>query len=95
MRHGMMITARSEFESALGQFEALIPLRNKLVHGLWSETDDPEIARMSLVKSRGSVRHQSEFINLPYLEWLTRQMERATTLLFNFGLNHNLIKTDR
>jgi hypothetical protein len=26
----------AEFESALGQFEALIPLRNKLVHGLWS-----------------------------------------------------------
>jgi hypothetical protein len=81
----------AEFESALEQFEDLIPFRNKLIHGLWSDSDFPDIVLVSLVKSRGTARYQSEYVNLVYLQWLGRQIQRTALLLLHFGKRHGLI----
>jgi len=69
----------------------LVPFRNKLVHGLWSATGLPDTVTVSLVKSGNRLKHQTEFVNIAYLDWLDNQVTRATTLLFGFGSQHDLL----
>jgi hypothetical protein len=99
-RMRLSASAFIEFESALDQFRMLVPFRNKLVHGLWTDSDDPSLAEVYVIKSSGKIKHQSEYVNLDYLNldylnWLTRQIEQTFTLLFGFGRRNGLLKVQK
>jgi hypothetical protein len=79
------------FETMLDDFRVLAPFRNKVAHGLWSETTDPEIAQVDAIKSGGKVKFQSEYQNVYYLDWLHKEITRSSMTLFYFSRKHELI----
>ena len=83
----------AEFDSIISQMSALVPFRNKLVHGLWAETSIPGIAQVAAIKSSNRLKRQNEYVNLDYLIWLSHQVERVATLLYGFGTRHGLIES--
>jgi hypothetical protein len=83
--------AFAQFDSALEQFEELIPFRNKLVHGFWAEHEHEDIWTVSSIKSTGHLKYQTEFVNAEYLAWLEGEVRRVMTLFFAFGEQHGLL----
>lgn len=81
----------SDFEARLNKFKEFVPLRNKVVHGLWAETPDPEICQVSSVRGRGRLKFQTEYMNADYLEWLDAEIYRAGMGLFQFGQDFGVI----
>jgi hypothetical protein len=77
--------------TALKYFERLAPLRNKLVHGFWSERDEDDQYTISSVKSGGTFKTQTEYVNLHYLQWMEMQVRAVLTLLIGFGNLYDLI----
>ena len=80
------------FETLIWRIRELVPYRNKVVHGLWAETET-DIAQVSMIKSAGKLKFQTEYINLDYLEWLDGQAHDESVHLMRFGQKFGLIKT--
>lgn len=85
-------TLFEEFETLISEMQIFVPFRNKLVHGLWSESPYPGIALVATIKSSSRVKNQTEYINLEYLIWLSQELNRIILNLFNFGREHGLIE---
>jgi hypothetical protein len=67
------------------------PLRNKVVHGIWAKTDDPDMAMVSAVKSGWKLKFQSEYMNEVYLAWLEREIMTLMSALFGFGQEFGIV----
>jgi hypothetical protein len=77
--------------TVLKYMERLIPFRNKLVHGFWSERDEDNLYTLASLKSGGTLKTQTEYVNLIYLQWMERQIRGVLTLLLAFGELYDLI----
>jgi hypothetical protein len=82
----------AEFQSLTKRVQTLAGFRNKVVHGLWAETGDPDIALVAAIKSAGKLKYQVEYINVQYLQWLDEQAhDVASQLLRRFGRRFGLL----
>jgi hypothetical protein len=77
--------------TVLKYMERLAPFRNKLVHGFWSARDEDNLYTIASVKSGGTLRTQTEYVDLVYLQWMEKQVRALLTLLLAFGEIHDLI----
>jgi hypothetical protein len=64
---------------------ALAPLRNKVVHGLWSEANDPDVQFVEDYRSRGKLKYHAEWMTPDYLDWLAEQIRLFIAQLLDFG----------
>jgi hypothetical protein len=69
------------------QASELCGYRNFIIHGLWVQTDDPDIAELSETRiSRNSlVRAMLQYNNKEYLEWLVIEITSFSFSLYHFG----------
>jgi hypothetical protein len=74
-----------KLDTILKSAEKLAPLRNKVVHGLWSETDQPSIYFVEDYRSRGKLKYHAEWLSLDYLGWLAEQVRLLGAQLLDFG----------
>jgi hypothetical protein len=81
----------SVFEQRLKTLSGLAGFRNKVVHGLWIRTNDPDIVQLAAIKARGKVTAQTEWVNLFYLEWLAVGIQAAGRQLMEFAIDEGLI----
>lgn len=81
----------ADIQAKLDHFKQLVPFRNKVVHGLWAETDDPDMCQVSAVKSRGKLKFQTEYMNTAYLDWLAEQIDEAGMAIFQFGQDYGVV----
>ena len=79
------------FQTRLDSFKQLVPFRNKVVHGLWAETNGSDLCQVSAVKSRGKLKFQTEYINAVYLDWLVEQIDTSGMAIFQFGQDFGVI----
>ncbi len=73
-----------DFESRLNGAKILVPFRNKIVHGLWTQVA-LDFCEVAALRARGKLRMQIEYVNSFYLDWLVAQITAATMNLFVFG----------
>jgi len=77
--------------TGLKYFERLAPFRNKLVHGFWSEREEDDLYTLASVKSAGTLKTQTEYVNLDYLQWIELQVRAVLSLLIGFGELYGLV----
>jgi hypothetical protein len=82
----------AELNTLISELKVFVPLRNKLVHGFWTETNDPDVAWVSLTKSSGRLKLQCEYVNSLYLDWLGERFFDVSLKLIDFGNKHELLK---
>lgn len=78
-------------DTVLKYMERLAPFRNKLVHGFWSAGDNDNLYTIASLKSGGTLKTQTEYVNLIYLQWMERQVRAILTLLVALGELYDLI----
>ncbi len=88
-------TGFKQFNTALRHFERLATFRNKLIHGFWAERDEDDQYTVSTIKSGGTLKTQTEYVNLHYLTWMEIQVRALLTLMLGFGHHYGLIEYDK
>jgi hypothetical protein len=79
------------FEDIIKQISVLVPFRNKVVHGLWAETNFPGIAQVVAIKSARRLKQQIEYANECYLDWLAEEIQIRASNLMQFAQDFGLI----
>jgi hypothetical protein len=64
---------------------ATAPLRNKIVHGLWSTTNIDGVFQVSDYRSRGKLKYRQEYFTGAYLDWVMKDISDTSAHLLAFG----------
>lgn len=79
------------FVGIIQGIQKLVPFRNKVIHGLWAETNQIGIAQVVAIKSSHRLKQQLEYVNALYLDWLANEIMRTSTSLMQFAQDFGVI----